>query len=70
MLFTAMHTCKQGLHIDSPVSIVCANISKPSSGAGGSSDTSGGSFRHSWASCMLEVMHVDQPWESNPPPTI
>ncbi len=53
---------------DSPVSMVCANISSPSSWAGGSSDASGGSFRHSWASCMLEVMLDDQPWESQPPP--
>lgn len=50
-----------------PVSMVCANISSPSSWAGGSSDVSGGSFRHSWASCMLEVMLDDQPWESQPP---
>lgn len=53
---------------DLPVSIVCANISSPSSGAGGSSEASGGSFRHSWASCMLEVILDDQPWESQPPP--
>lgn len=49
--------------------MVCANISSPSKGAGGSSDASGGSFRHSWASCMLEVIHEDQPWESQVPPT-
>lgn len=48
--------------------MVCANISSPSSWAGGSSDASGGSFRHSWASCMLEVILDDQPWESQPPP--
>lgn len=50
-----------------PVSMVCANISSPSSGSGGSSDASGGSFRHSWASCMLDVMHDDHPWESQFP---
>ncbi len=50
-----------------PVSMVCANISSPSSGSGGSSDASGGSFRHSWASCMLDVMLDVHPWESQFP---
>lgn len=60
------HTHTKGFIL--PVSMVCANISSPSNGAGGSSDVSGGSFRHSWASCMLDVMLDDQPCESHTPP--
>lgn len=61
---------QKDMDVHTPVSMVCANISRPSRGAGGSSDASGGSFRHSWASCMLEVIHEDQPWESQLPPVI
>lgn len=66
-LVEAICKCTRHKSWDTPVSMVCANISSPSSGAGGSSDASGGSFRHSWASCMLDVMHDDHPWESQFP---
>lgn len=71
MTFMLLLPLKPSIHIQAeyytPVSMVCANISSPSSGAGGSSDASGGSFRHSWASCMLDVIHEDHPWESQLP---
>lgn len=67
LLHESIRKCTRHKSWDTPVSMVCANISSPSSGAGGSSDASGGSFRHSWASCMLDVMHDDHPWESQFP---
>lgn len=66
-LHESIYKCTRLKSWYTPVSMVCANISSPSNGAGGSSDASGGSFRHSWASCMLDVMHDDHPWESQFP---